>query len=62
MTVRRRFRRNSLKDFFETVYKGTRRFSKEYLIRKQSIDHQTLEYTEKGKHLIVCVCEIFLKF
>lgn len=35
MTIRRRFRRNSLKDLFESFYNETRRFSKEFKIHQQ---------------------------
>lgn len=47
MTVRRRLRRNSLKDFLESFYNGTRRFSKDLKIHKQ-LSHQHDEY-RKGK-------------
>nr|XP_013100075.1 unnamed protein product [Stomoxys calcitrans] len=36
MTIRKRLRRSSLKDFFETVYNGTRRCSKELKFRQQT--------------------------
>ncbi|XP_075149222.1 scavenger receptor class B member 1 isoform X2 [Haematobia irritans] len=49
MTIRRRLRRSSLKDFLETVYNGTRRFSKDFKNRQQN----QFEYTEKSAFLLL---------
>lgn len=53
MTIRRRFRRrNSLKDFMEVVYQGTRRrFSKDFKILEQ---FKTLDNAEESKNVPFC--------
>lgn len=49
MTIRRRLRRNSLKDFLENFYFGPRRFSKEYKINQQ-FNQQSYQ---KSKHFLI---------
>ena len=64
MAIKRRLRRNSLKDFLETFYFGStsRRLSKELKIQQQFLQKKTLHYRKNfscinvNSNLIVNYC------
>lgn len=60
MTIRRRLRRNSLKDILETFYFGSRRFSKELKIQQQFFKTKTIHYRKILLNLVISL--IVIKF
>lgn len=54
MAIKRRLRRNSLKDILETFYFGSRRFSKELKIQQQFLQKKTLHYRKNFSYMHYC--------